>query len=278
MGTARVGDVDLSYRVRGEGDPLLLVPGTAQGGDTWPPGLIDLLASRFRVITFDQRATGATPNTPGPFSIEQFAADAVGLLTALGAGPAHVVGHSMGGRVAQAMALDHPASVRSLVLAATGPGAFPGQFAPGQEMPRGIPLGLAVALAERGYEEFFKDRVRVTFFPPQVLAREPDYVRWVVDAVWRNAPTVEGYLKHVVARQAFQSADRLDRIGAPTLIMIGDADDFPGFAGSHLDQSRYLADHIPGAETAVMPGCAHGFFWQDPEGSARILHEWFADK
>ena len=221
-------------------------------------------------------AEAKRPCTDGPFSIEQFATDAAGLLRAIDVGPAHVLGHSMGGRVAQAMALDHPSAVHDLILAASGPGAFPGQFADGREMPRGVPVQLAVAFAEVGYEAFFKDRVRRTFFPSAVLAQDPPFVSWVVEAVWRHAPTAEGYLKHVVARQAFQVADRLTEITVPTLVLVGDADDFQGFAGSHIEQSTYLADHIPGAELVVLHGFAHGFFWQDPVRSADVVNRWLA--
>lgn len=274
MPVIHANGVDLSFEVRGDGPPLLLIAGTGQAGATWAPDLLGRLAAQYTVITYDHRGTGGTPDTKGEFSTRQFGSDAAGLLDALGMDPAHVVGHSMGGRVAQWLALDHPERVRSLTLAASGPGAYPGQFGDDADMPRGIPLGLAVALCDVGYERFIKDRVRSTFFTEKFLAADPPIVEWLVSAFWEHGPSVEAYLKHVIARQNHQTADRLHELGMPTLVLIGDADVYEGFAGTHWDQSMYLAQHIPGAHLEVLKGMAHGYFWQDPVHSGDALLEW----
>ena len=135
MPTIDVQGLPMAYEITGRGEPIVLVAGTGYPGATWYPGLLEPLAAAHTVLTFDHRGTGATPSTPERYSTRGFAQDALGLLDALGLPAAHVVGHSMGGRVAQWMALDHPERVRSLVLAATGPG----EWRADKPVTRGVP-------------------------------------------------------------------------------------------------------------------------------------------
>lgn len=260
----------MAYQWHGEGSPLVLVAGTGYPGATWPPELLQALARRHRVLTFDHRGTGATGATEEPYSTRLFAGDAIGLMEALGVDSAHVVGHSMGGRVAQWMALDHPERVASLVLAATGPG----QFAAGQPVMRGVPLHTAVSMVELGYERYMAEHIRDTFFTPEFAARRPDRVAWLVEAFWSNRPTLREYLRHVIARQEHQTADRLHEIAVPTLVLIGDRDRHMGGTGVHWEQSEYLYRHVPGARREVVADASHGYFWQLPELSAQALLRW----
>jgi pimeloyl-ACP methyl ester carboxylesterase len=262
----------VAYELRGSGDPLVLVAGTGYPGATWPPELVEPLAGRHTVVTFDHRGTGATPGDAGRYSTRGFAADAVALLDALGLPPAHVVGHSMGGRVAQWIAIDRPDRVRSLVLAATGPG----QFRDDRPVTRGIPVHTARDLVEQGYEGYMAAHIAATFFTPEFVAERPERVAWLVRAFWQHRPSLEDYLRHVVARQEHQTAERLGEIDRPTLVLVGDRDTHVAGTGVHRDQSAYLAEHIPGAELAVVEGAAHGYFWQLPERSADILLDWTA--
>ena len=172
----------IAFEQMGEGKTLLLVAGTGFAGGTWPPALLERLTRRFRVITFDHRGTGRTPSTEGSYSTRLFAADALALLDHLGIERCHVLGHSMGGRVAQWMALDGPDRVLSLVLAASGPGRYRDDQRPAE----GIPPALALALEEKGYERFMTDHIRATFFTPEA-AGSPE-ADWLVDAYWRTRP------------------------------------------------------------------------------------------
>src|SRR5581483_8054547 len=174
----------IAYELRGTGVP---VAGTGYPGATWPPEFVAPLAEHHAVLTFDHRGTGATPPSPERYSTRLFAADALALMDGLGLERAHVLGHSMGGRVAQWMALDRPDRVRSLVLAATGPG----QFRDDRPVTRGIPVHAAKA--------------------------HPDRVRWLHETFWAHRPDLENYLRHVVARQEHQTAERIGEIRLPTL-------------------------------------------------------------
>ncbi len=118
MAGATVNGIELYYEDHGTGPALLLVPGL--GADTRLfGGVIAPLAATCRVIVFDPRGAGRSDKPPGPYTIEQMADDASGLLDMLGIGRAVVVGYSMGGRIAMSLALDHSTRVRRLVLAST---------------------------------------------------------------------------------------------------------------------------------------------------------------
>jgi pimeloyl-ACP methyl ester carboxylesterase len=143
MASVAVNDITIEYEVRGEGEPLLMVMGLGGQMTDWPPVLIDSLVERgFQVITFDNRDAGLSTasSTPPPtkselakavlmrrplrvdYTLDDLAADAVGLLDVLGIASAHVLGMSMGGMIAQLIAIDHPSRVRSLtsIMSTTG--------------------------------------------------------------------------------------------------------------------------------------------------------------
>src|SRR5712691_918895 len=262
----------IAYELRGAGLPLVLVAGTGYPGATWPPEFIAPLAERHAVLTFDHRGTGATPPSAERYSTRLFAKDALGLMEGLRLDRAHVLGHSMGGRVAQWMALDRPERIRTLVLAATGPG----QFRDDRPVTRGVPVHAAKAMIELGYERYMREHIAETFFTPEFRAAHPQRVAWLHQAYWDARPDLENYLKHVVARQGHQTAERLGEIRMPTLVLIGDRDTAAMGTGVHTDQSDYLLSHIAGATKRVLEGAAHGFFWSHPERTAEILLEWTA--
>jgi pimeloyl-ACP methyl ester carboxylesterase len=267
--------VPLAYRVTGSGPPLLLIAGTGFPGATWHlDELLEPLSRHCTVITFDHRGTGDTPGTTGDYSTRQFAADALALLRELDLGPAHLVGHSMGGRVAQWMVLDGRDQVASLVLAASGPG----QFRDDQVVTRGVPLKTCLWLAEHGYRGYLRRHIPSTFFTPEFRERDPARVDWLVEAFWAHRPTLEDYLKHVVARQTHQSAHLLDRVTVPSLVLVGERDTHQGGTGSHWEQSRYLAAHLPNASFRSIPEVAHGYFWQAPEATVRELQAWLGSR
>jgi pimeloyl-ACP methyl ester carboxylesterase len=265
--------VELAHEVRGRGSPIVLLPGTGYAGTTWPASMIDGLATDHTVITPDYRGTGRTPGTDGPYATRLFAADVSALLRRLGAGPAHVLGHSMGGRVAQWVALDAPELVRSLVLAASGPGGP----APTAGQAVGIPLKAALVLIEHGYERYMRRQITSTFFTPDFVKRDPATVDGLVAAFWDRRPSLRDYLKHVVARQAHSTRDRLAEIRQPALVLVGDADTHAGGTGSHLEQSQYLAAHLPDARLHVIAGARHGYFWQFPGESLAAVRAFLAE-
>lgn len=274
MSSVRVGELEMAYRVQGEGPALLMVAGTGYPGGTWYPDLLDLLAERHTVITYDHRGTGGTTGETGEFSTRTLARDALGLLAALDVPAAHVLGHSMGGRVAQWMALDDPGRVRTLVLAASGPGALPGST--GHTL--GVPVAAAAGMVEVGYEAYLRRVQRETFFTEAFAMSRPDVVEWLARAFWEGRPAVRDYFQHVAARQQHDTVDRLAEIRQPALVLVGGEDTHGGGTGSHFEQSRYLAEQLSDAELVVLPGVKHGYFWEAPEEAARVVSAWLADR
>src|SRR5512137_672538 len=127
MPTVRVRDINMYYEVHGNGDPLLLIAGWGSDLSCWQLQIPEFSA-KYRVIAFDNRGTGRTDDAPDkPYSFRTMADDAVGLLDALGIGKAHILGVSMGGCIAQEIAIEFPERTRRLILAATtaAPGACP---------------------------------------------------------------------------------------------------------------------------------------------------------
>ncbi len=262
----------IAYELRGDGVPIVLVAGTGYPGATWSAEFMRPLLARHAVLTFDHRGTGATPPSPGRYSTRLFAQDAIALMDALGLPAAHVLGHSMGGRVAQWMALEHPERIRTLILAASGPG----QFRDDRPVTRGIPVHAAREMIELGYERYMREHIRDTFFTPEFARAHPERVAWLHDTFWAHRPDLENYLRHVLARQEHQTADRLGELRMPTLVMIGDRDTQIMGTGSHVEQSEFLLGHLPNATKRVVEGAAHGVFWERPERTAEILLDWTA--
>jgi pimeloyl-ACP methyl ester carboxylesterase len=89
-----------------------------------------------------------------------------------------------------------------------------------------------------------------------------------------DVPPVEDYLKHTIARQQHQTAERLHEITMPALVIIGDADKDVGGTGNHFEQSEYLANTLPNATFHVLEGLQHGFYWERPEETMTVVRDW----
>lgn len=268
--TVSVGPVDLAYEVTGNGPAVLFVAGTGYAGATWPREALADLESEFTVVTYDHRGTGSSSGSEEPYTTRLLAADAIGLLRGLELAPAHVVGHSMGGRVAQWMAIDAPELVRTVTLVASGPGPFPGSV----HRSSGIPRGVVVELVERGFEAYIRALQRRTFFTEKFAIQHPEAVDALGDAFWQHRPSLNEYLKHVEARQGHDAVEVVDRIRQPALVIVGELDTHGGDTGSHVEQSRYLADHLRRGELRLVPGARHGVFWERPTETMRIIADW----
>lgn len=271
MPYAQAGDIRIYYESFGNGAPFLFVSGTGWPGEPWKIFQAGAFSDRYRVIVYDHRGVGRSDAPDQPYSTRQFATDAANLLEAIGVRePAHIIGHSMGGRVCQWMALDHPKKVRSMILAASGSGAM---GLP--DYPRGLALHSVQSMIEKGYEEHLRQHMRSDFFFPARFVKEhPEVVERLFRAFWEHRPHLGPYLRHVIARNHHETGDFLRQISVPTLVLVGSEDLAESDTGNHVRSSEYLRDQIPGAQFSVVEGCAHGFFWQKPQETNRIIRDW----
>lgn len=269
MPTIQANGIELYYEEHGQGEPLLLMAATGWPGRVWEIEQVPFFKQHYRVIVYDQRGVGRSDKPDHEYTVDMLADDALGLLHAIDAEPAHLLGFSMGGRVAQVMALKSPASVRSLVLAAASPGRG--------ESRGGVPLAVALSLGEHGYGlEFWLDHFHSRDFPFSRAFREghPEKVQALAECIYANQPPLKHYLRHVLARGTHTSADRLAEIQAPTLVMVGSGDHGSSSAsGDHLESARFFVQTIPNAELALVEGAHHLFPWEAPEQTNEIVLE-----
>jgi pimeloyl-ACP methyl ester carboxylesterase len=271
MPYAQAGDVKLHYESFGDGAPFLFVSGTGWPGAAWKLKQVPAFAERYRVIVYDHRGIGKSDAPKGPYSTRQFARDAIGLLDAIGVKePAHIIGHSMGGRVCQWMAIDYPARVRSMIQAAAGSGSMGSP-----DYPRGLTVNAVESLISRGYKEHMRHHFESKFFFPEAFVKaQPEVLNELFQVFWDNAPKIEPYLEHVIARNRHETGELLEKIAVPTLCIVGGEDKAESDTGNHVRSTEYLRDHIKGAEFKIIDGCGHGFFWQKPEETNRIIRDW----
>jgi len=246
---------------------LLLVAGTGYSGRTWPSVFLDELMDLTRIVMFDHRGTGNSPGTPGSYTTQMFARDASALVEKIGVRP-HLLGHSMGGRVAQWMALESQDLFESLILVASGTGETH------TNQSRGIPPSTVLGILDAGYEGYVRDLQRQTFFTPAFLEMHGDVVSQLGEAFWRNRPALADYLKHVEARQSHAIGRRLADIAIPTAVIVGSEDTGHGATGSHFGQSLELHQAIPGSTFAEIAECSHGVFWERPRSTASAIRDW----
>ena len=251
MPKARVGDIEMFYMEAGQGEPLVLIMGFSGDHLAWGFQL-PAFAERYRVLAFDNRGAGQTDAPDDPYTTRMMAQDTAGLMDKLGIGRAHVLGVSMGGMIAQELALHHPERVRSLHLACTL--ARPDTY---------------LAAVSASWREL---RVRLDreaslraigpwLFAPVTYNQRPEFVETLVQNALANPhpQTLTGFLRQGEAIRNHDTLDRLAAMRCPTLVSVAEEDILvpPRF-------SRELAARIPGAALHVVPGGGHVYFWEQP--------------
>jgi pimeloyl-ACP methyl ester carboxylesterase len=271
-GTAELGNVRIAYDTFGSGPPLLLIMGIAAQRVFWDDRLCEQLAQAgFTVIRFDHRDIGqsskvdsdAVDSPPravmkrmlgreikAAYTLSDMANDCVNLLASLGYASAHVAGISLGGMIAQHMALEHPASVRSVTLIMTTPGTR--RYLPSFK-------ALKALVGRRADSEQEAIAIRLATFrvigSPQ-FAMNPQRLAQIVSVAYQRDSSASGFIRHFAAMMA--SGDRSDRLAqmatTPTLIIHGTADPLIPFAAG-----KRLAQLIPSARFLPVAGMGHDF-------------------
>ena len=245
----------IKWESQGEGTPVLLMQGLGYTREGWGP-LRERLARRYRVLSFDNRGIGESEIPPGPYTVEELAGDAVGVLDEVGVERAHVVGASLGGFGAQALAAEWPGRVDRLVLACTslgGDDAFP------------LPEGTRRLMAEA---PLLAPEVALRRLVENALA--PGAPAALVDEIfaYRQAhpPDPTGWAAQAAAGALWDADGRCEKIAAPTLVVTGLADRVVDPRNSDL-----LAARIPDARLEVIEGAGHVLFWERTEDFAALV-------
>jgi len=250
------GSVATTYAVEGSGPPLLLVHGVGARLDNWD-GVVAALGGRLTAIRHDLRGHGESGKPPGPYSVELFAADALALLDHLGIARCHVAGHSLGGMVAQRLAIDAPERVDRLVLLSTAGGRTE------EERQRVLER---LALVQDGIPgEHFRQSV-ARWFSDGFRQAHPELIERYAARNMENDPRAYAAAYRVLATTDL--AGELGRIRAPTLIVTGEGD-----TGSNPRMARLMHERIPGSQLRILPGLRHSLLIEAPDRVARLVEE-----
>jgi pimeloyl-ACP methyl ester carboxylesterase len=261
MPSIGVGEVELHYERNGSGEPLLLIQGMSGTHVAWGEPFREPLEESFDVVAFDNRGIGLSAPIDGPFTIAEMAADTAGLLEALEIESAHVVGISMGGMIAQELALAHPERLRSLTLGCTycggpGSGLMPEENA--QKLLGGLASGDREQAIRAGYE---------VNLSPAFRADEGHFAAFheMATRVPAAKQTIELQVQAIFGHD---TSGRLDGISTPTLIVHGTDDGVLPFPNGEL-----IASLMPAARFEPFEGIGHMFWWEQPERSAELIRE-----
>jgi pimeloyl-ACP methyl ester carboxylesterase len=261
MPKVKVNDIHVYYEVKGEGFPLVMITGLSGNTDWWDPRVIQGLSKNFKIVMFDNRGAGRTDVTDRECTIKLFADDTAGLMDALKISRAHVLGISMGGMIAQELALNHPEKVEKLVLCSTNCGGAK-QILPAQEVLEMLSADQSGLSAEE------VARVAVPLcYTTDFIDNNPDYVELMIRQILKAPISNEAYKRQLNAIMHFDMYDRLSQIKAPTLVLRGQRDILiPPENGSILSKA------IPNAKLANLEKSAH-LLAEDMEEVIHVITE-----
>ena len=256
-GSVPVGDINISYRIMGQGEPIVLIMGYGSTMDMWDPIFLDNLSTKYRVIIFDNRGMGNTTAPPGNFSIAQFANDTAGLMTTLGIKKAHILGWSMGSFMAQELAIRHPERVNKIILYAGDCG--------GKEAVMPSPEVLKDLANNAGSPEERGMRLLGLLFPTEWLSKQPAFYKWF--PIPKETSLPENIERQAQAIAAWPGAfDRLGSIESPTLVVTGTEDVI-----APPENAFILAQRITDSWLVQFNGAGHGLMYQYPDRLAKIV-------
>ena len=227
----------------------MLIPGLGGQSAFWS-GVTQALTPQFRVISFDHPGSGGSARIDGQLSLDTFGDLAFALLDHLGVEQAHVIGQSMGGAIAQIMALRHPARIRKLVLSSTW-------AVPDSAFERGFGLRRKI-LAELGLEAYANAQVFAVMTASQIAENPEQATAWEEKTIKTSDPSA--LLARIDALMAFDNAKGASQITRQTLV-IGAEDD--QVIPAHMTQK--LAQLIPDARLRILPQGGHFLPMTDPE-------------
>jgi pimeloyl-ACP methyl ester carboxylesterase len=261
MPKVELSGTELNYERAGSGEPLLLIQGMSANHKAWGRPFQEQLECDFETIVFDNRGMGLSRPAAGPFSIADMAADTAELLDALELESAHVLGISMGGMIAQELALADPGKLRSLTIGCSYCGGEGSQLMDPADF-----QGLVEAMASGDQDRVFRAMYELNL-SPGFRAEESRFADFTEMARALPSPR-ETIGMQLQAIMAHDTQDRLGAIAAPTLVIHGTVDRVLGYPNGPL-----IASRIPGARLETYEDVGHMFWWEQPEHSAELVRE-----
>jgi len=262
MKSARAGRYDIAYVDEGAGFPLLLIHGLAGDHTAWEPQ-VAAWKSRHRVIAPDNRGAGRSTQVDEPVSTADLARDMLALLDACGVERAHIVGRSMGGAIAQHIALVAPERVQSIVMCAS--------FAKLDAFGARVLANMREVLEITGSWEIHARHSVRNFVSPEFFDAPPDRVAAIERLIGGETRLPACYVRQNHACLEHDTLGELGRIRCPTLVLSGGRDPIcpPACA-------RWMLERIPGAQGAVFEGSSHFFLMEEPERFMETMDRWLA--
>lgn len=252
MPRLEVNGIHIYYETHGLGDPLVLVMGLRRNAEWWY-GQIPALSKHFKILVFDNRGAGRTDKPKMDYSIRLFADDTAGLMKSLNIKRAHVLGVSMGGYIAQELAINYPEMVRSLILGCTSAG--------GERVVLMSPERLKKFTANEGLlpEQILRKDMDI-YFSDKFIQGSPQKIQEFVEISLRYYQPPDAFMRQFAACLKHDTVNRLHRITMPTLILAGEDDPLVP-----PENSRILKESIPHAELNFFRGKRHCFFIEEAE-------------
>jgi len=262
-----VNDIIVEYDLEGYGQPFVLLHG-GQGDRETFDNIFPDLAKKFTVLNFDQRGSGNSSKPDAEYTISQIADDTAALMEEVGFEKAHVFGVSMGGLIAEALAIEHPSKVQSVILGCTLPGSWEHTI----KMNHSEDVAVAFSTDESLDPKTRAQALARTAFAPGYMERHPEIVEILIEQR-RNKPIDKTGLGHrLAAVRTFAAYDQLSQITCPALIITGKEDQLVDWHNSHL-----LKEKIPQAKLVTLEQAGHLFWVEQKEKTLDAIFQFISN-
>lgn len=255
-----IDGVTLNYRIAGQGEPLVCIHGVGSYLEAWE-GVAERLSDRFRILAFDLRGHGRSSKVRGRYEIDDFVGDVLALADHAGFASFNLAGFSLGGLIAQRLALTHQDRVRRLVLLATVAGRTD------EERERVAARLAALHAGDRGSHY---DASLSRWLTEGFQARNPELIAKLRQRNAENDPECYASAYRVLAQTDFGGL--LDQIRVPVLIATGEED-----AGSNPRMALYMHERISGSKLHILPGLRHSILTEAPDEVAGLMRGFLGD-
>jgi pimeloyl-ACP methyl ester carboxylesterase len=254
-------DINIYYEIYGEGVPLVMITGLAGDSNWWSREEIKAYSRYFKLIIFDNRGAGRTDKPKEEYSIDQFATDVLGLMDALKIEKAHILGTSMGGMIAQEIAINHPERVERLVLCSTHCGGNK-KINPSQKV-----LDMMTSSNQN-----LIDGIISLCFSKKIVEKYPIVISKFRKKISKTQIPPKSYILQLKSVDRFDAYSRLKQIIAPTLILHGKEDLLIPVSNADI-----IASQIPNANVKILKQEGHWIFLPNWQKLMKIIVKFLAD-